>query len=800
MKKRMGMGVIALLAGAAAVGAGAQESAPPPVPAPGAYAVQQSYSAGYRFSNIQGSTGNYDTMVNLHSGLRLLDGSLGLHAAPGHAWLDSLLLTADGLGGEPESVVRLRAAQGEVYQFSGTWRRDENIFDYNLLTNPLNPTTYSPATGISTTLHQLDLSHRLQNYELRLFPRAAIGLRLGYARNVQTGPANTTLHGGVDTRIDQSYRTTMNSYQAGVDFRPFSGTVVSYDQFLEYFKNDTAGLGIPTPYMLPGGQPVDLGFVFTGTTPCANAYNPATTPPTANPLCKGLLSFSQVAPMRTALPTERLSLHSELGTALVLNGAFSYNSGQTTVVNFRQFQNGIVSSARGSQITAASNAHRVDVLGYGTLVWTIASNLRLSDSLNLYRFENPGSYVFNQLTLFSQAPLTNGAATLGVPFAVFTPANCPAPYTAATCPQHASTSAADVQTGTNYEYLANNTLSDTALLSYDFTPRAGAHVGYRYSHQRVADGDATFATGAIYFPGSGAAVAFRGNCAKSGGVLPAACTLNSDGSVSFTPAVTPQPPADLDQTGNIHGSTYLLGAWLRPGSKLQISTDEEFYTADHAFDRMQPRSAQSYAVQTQYAPSSWLRLQGNVNLRSSADNAATVNQTADSRNFNVALLATPRPKLNFTVGFNEARWASSALECFSLGTSPVPSDVFPCPIAASPVKLGANATYNNQDHFLYGDGIWEVASGITLRLGWAGSFVRGNALLLNPLAPTGSLQFDDLRPRAGIDLKLAPQVMASADWNYFDYGQLGGLPIGLAPIALDNFHAHMLTLALRYSH
>src|SRR6185437_7141225 len=97
------------------------------------------YSLGYRFGSIAGSAANYATFVNLQSGPRLLDGSLIARAAAGRGgWFDNL---------------------------SGAWRRDENVFDYNLLSNPLNPASNTPAVGVGYTLHQLDLSHRMQDYE-----------------------------------------------------------------------------------------------------------------------------------------------------------------------------------------------------------------------------------------------------------------------------------------------------------------------------------------------------------------------------------------------------------------------------------------------------------------------------------------------------------------------------------------------------------------------------------------------------------------------------------------------------------
>ena len=779
------------------------QAAAPPVTKIGAYQVQQTVDVGYRFSTIDGSTGNYATFVNLQSGPRLLDGSLLARATPGAGGLfDTLSLTTAGLGGDPQSVVRLHVDRGKQYDFSGTWRRDENIFDYNLLSNPLNPANNTPAVGIGYTLHELNLSHRLADYELRLLPLSRVSFRLGYARNVETGPADSSLHGYVDTQLEENYRTTMNSYRLGVDFKPVARTVISYDQFFEYFKNDTVVNGVPTPYQLSNGTAVGLGFVFTGTTPCSNALNTSTNPPTANPTCNGYLSYSQVAPLRTSLPTERLSLHSNYWRTLALTGSFSYNSGASTVANFNQYSNGLTNghsgASSGADLAASSQANRVDVQADGTAIWTIRSDLRLTDTFNLYRFENPGDYISSSATYFTQAPLTNGGGSLLVPYAVFSPATCPAPYTAATCPHHTTSSAADVATSANYSYLGDNNLSDTLLLNYDFSSWMGAHIGYRYSRQKVADGQATYVTGDTYDPGAGAALAYRGNCALVQGVLPSACTLNPDGSVSYDPGVTAMPPL-VSEIANIHGNTLLFGGYARPSTKLRLSTDIEYYTADHSFARMDPRTSQRYAAQAAYTPVDWATLQADVEAYNGADNTLDVSALAHNRSYNVGATLLPTDKISLDTGFTYDSVFSSALVCFSLGSSPVPSNVFTCPVAGSPVSQGAIGAYSNADHFVYANTVIRLVPRTTVRLGFDGNFSRGSALLLNPLTPTGPLQYNYFRPTAGLDFQLAPGAVISGTWRGYDYGELGGLPAGLAPFPLDNFHANLVALAVRYS-
>lgn len=778
----------------------AQETTPPPATQVDGYQVQQTYDIGYRFSTIDGSAPNYDTFVNLQSGPRLLDGSLLMHAVTGQSgWFDNLSLTTFGLGGDPDEGAQLHIDQGKWFDFSASWRRDENVFGYNLLVNPLNPANNAPEVGVSTALHNLDLSHRISSYDLRLFPLSKLSVRLSYANNVQTGPATTTLHGNVDTQVLENYSTNMNSFQIGLDYKPVARTVISYDQFFEYFKNDTQATGVPYNYQLSNGVPVDLGFVFTGSTPCTGSIlSTTTTPPTVKPSCAGYLSYSQVNPQRTKLPTERLGLTSNYWKKISITGSYSYNYGVNTIDSYQILANGLTSVTRGTDTTGFTSADRVDVQGDGTLIWNVTSKFHITDVFNLYRFENPGDYLFGEQTYFAQAPLVSGTGSMLLPPALFNPTNCPAPYTAATCPQHTTSSAADYQTGATYNYLGNNQKTDELLFSYDFASWWGGRIGYRYNNQKVAEGSASFVTGDVYDPGSGASLADRGNCALVSGKLPAACTANADGSVTYNPGVVPVPTA-WAEAANIQGDSLIVGAWVRPAAVIRLNTDMEFYSADQAFDRIDPRQEQKYLFQGLMTPAPWFTLNATVNAEEQEDNVIYVDQLAHNRLYTLIGTFLPADKVSFDLGFTYDNVYSQAIECFSLGTSPVPAGVGACPVPNSPVTQGALATYSDMDHYFYVNAVAHPIPRVSMHLGFAGSYTRGSTLLLDPLAPSGTLEYDYLRPTGGLSVDLVHGVAFTGDWGFYDYGQIGAFPVGLAPIPGENFHANLVTLAMRYS-
>ena len=113
----------------------------------GPYIIKQSAEFGGRITDFSGNTGTWDTMVNLGSGPRLFEYTLDLHS-PTHKGLlfDDLLFSNFGYGGDPNDFSRVRAQKGKIYSFNAAFRRDQNIFDYNLFANPLNPA--SPTLNI----------------------------------------------------------------------------------------------------------------------------------------------------------------------------------------------------------------------------------------------------------------------------------------------------------------------------------------------------------------------------------------------------------------------------------------------------------------------------------------------------------------------------------------------------------------------------------------------------------------------------------------------------------------------------
>ena len=153
-----GIGVAILLMTGSAVAQNPTPDAPLPTPeaqiaAPQGYDIHQSVDMGGHIVGLTGSGAMYDTLVNIQSGPRVLGETFEMRALPEnkHTLIDSLSAFGTGFGGDPNSFSKLSFYKGNIYEFSGTFRRDRQYFDYDLLGNPNIPSGQSiPVTGSTT--------------------------------------------------------------------------------------------------------------------------------------------------------------------------------------------------------------------------------------------------------------------------------------------------------------------------------------------------------------------------------------------------------------------------------------------------------------------------------------------------------------------------------------------------------------------------------------------------------------------------------------------------------------------------
>ena len=315
-----------------------------------------------------------------------------------------------------------------------------------------------------------------------------------------------------------------------MDFRILPRTTISYDQFLNYFKQDNVVLESPaaTPesygYQLANGTPVDLGIAWSTQTPAealpcaAPITNAATTPPTANPNCNGFLSYSQVGRPRNFMPTERLRFQSNYFQKFQMEGSVGYSSSDNSIPDFDEILNGFTSrtATRESTTAGPAKATRVSVNADWSGVYAVTDKFRIQDSFRYDNWRIPGFWATDETNIFGGAG--SGQVGLALPLSLFSqvsPATastfaalCPAaPYSQAGCPLHTTGSGADVTNQLAYQFLGQNLKSNTFELQYDFSKRLSGRIGYVYTNRTIAQFSATFNTGETYFPGGTGATA-----------------------------------------------------------------------------------------------------------------------------------------------------------------------------------------------------------------------------------------------------------------------------------------------------
>lgn len=741
----------------------------------GNYNVRQSAEFGGRIADFDGNQGTYNSFVNLYSGPRLLDYSLEVRSL-NHAGslFDNLTINTFGYGGDPNALTRIRASKNKWYNFTALFRYDRNSWDYDLLANPLNPLVSSPSIQIGRSPHTFQTTRRIGDYDLTLFPQSRVRVRLGFSRTTAKGLSFSTVHEGTEAPLNQNWETTQNSFRMGVDFRMLPHTSISYDQFLNFYKGDTFwGLdGSLLPNTLAGGIPVNLGIVFNtpANQPCAT---PILGSGFVNPACNGYFEYTRLSPVRTFIPTEQLSWQGTYWKRLNVQSRFSYTNSEVKNMLAPEFFSGLSTRTRTRVDTflGTAVAQRIQsAFDFGATLW-VNNKLRINDTFRFYNYRIPGSFSGVDSQLFG--------ATLLSPPNVFSPATCPPPFTAATCPQHNNSSGPDIAVSLTNTMLQQSLRQNTIELEYDFTPRVGITAGYRYEARDLRQ---SFQAVDIetFFPGPTAALANRGDCAGQ--------PLNPDGSCTVV-----VPDSDLNAFP-LEQHAGLFGIWARPTDKLRMNFDLEVGSQSPGGPtRITPRNFQRYKFRTTYTPVHWATLEGTLNIREFRNNVPGTNYLGHNRNYSVSASLNPRDWLGFDLSYNYNNVKSNVLICFV--ATPVPPGSLSC---GTPF-LSNTSFYDSTQNFGTVNVMVKPVKRVTTFIGYTITSVDGTSLILNPNQPPGSLRFNYHTPAVSILVEITKNITWRGAWNYYDYNEKGDFVLTDPTGSLRDFHANVGTLALRYT-
>jgi hypothetical protein len=708
----------------------------------GGYLIHQSVELGYRSTDVSGSGDMYDTLVNLQTGPRLLDQTLSMQSLDHQGLLfDDLYLNSFGWGGDPNNALRLRADKSKWYNLQSSFRRDQYFSDYDLLANPLNPSSSTPSIPILNSPHQFATTRRMSDVDLTLLPQSRVSFRLGYSHNNMTGPSYSSIHEGTEASLFQDWNTTMNSYRMGVDFRIAPRTVLSYDQFLDYYKGDTDYQLNPINQALVPTTPassVSLGLSFdtVNKEPCAVPAGQSSlivNGTLTNVTCSAYSGYARNQRIRTSAPTERISLRSNYFQRVELVASYAYSDAEMNTPLYESF-NGLITRTNTLAFlgTGTGSASRIsDTADLGATVH-LTPHLRLIEKFYFWAYRIPQNGNLSEVDSdCTAAVIAAKTCNLLTPLTSTTPTSTPTVQ----------------QASFNQTWTRNQT-----ELAWDISKKVGGHIGYRY-------GDRDFNHFNDFLPG------------------------------------------DEDHFVGLE-KTALLGLWARPIPTLRLNFDYEHTNFNGVFVRLSPRKEARYRFQTTYTPRSWATLGGSINILNLSNADAQTQYVGHNQNYGLTASLAPRERFGMDLAYNFNSVIQNALICFA--DTPPAGVILPfvanainndCAGNDMANNLMANSYYTNHTNFGMATVRFAPAKRVTANVGYSITSVDGNVPQFNILQPLGSLQYKYQQPVANLSVDIARKWVFNTGWNYYQYGE--GSFVG--PTAPRYFHANSLTESLRYS-
>jgi len=730
------------------------------------YVITQSAEFGGRITSTRGSNAMYDTLLNEQSGVRLFQQSLMMRPmANSKGMFDNLYLESFGWGGDPSNAARLRVNKRGVFNFNASFRRDQNYFNYDLLANPLNPSTSLtlPTILVNNSPHSMNLRRRMYDLDLTLLPQRTFSFRFAFSRNRNEGPSFSSVHQGTEALLNQQFSTTENDFRMGASWRMLPRTTLTFTESLRFLKNDTdQTLAAFNTIATAGGTPVEFGLPWQGGSPCAAPLVGGF----ANPACNGYLAYSRTQRYRNYVPTEQLNFTSRSIHNVDFTGRFMYSNADANTPLSENFD-GLVTRTGVRQFnTNGTTAHATWVSEDADAGVTIhlGSHLRIVDSFRFYAYRVPGTMALLQNNFFN----LSSAVTPNIlqPVAIYPAA-----------PLHSASSPPDVQNDVYNRFVQQSTKSNEISLHYDISRNFGVRVGYLYRNIFDAHHWLSTAIGDIYYPDpSSTAIT---TCLAAGGAL------NGNGTCTVT---GPFDSEDEPITINQHWA--IAGAWYRM-EKFRVDGEVRLMSADNYLTRIDPRREQQYRANASFAPRPWLTIGANLNLREQRNPTQDFAYNAHVRNFGFNAVATPNSRLSVDASYNYTNTAQNNNICYA-GTFVAPGST-PC---VNDTTINETlGYYSNRTHYGSANIMFKPVKRVSATAGYSIINVDGNELILNALQPLGPLSYRYHQPLAAIGVEVAKQIEFRAGWNYYQYNENSFT----GPTAPRYFHANLTSLSLRYS-
>ncbi|MGA7157673.1 MAG: hypothetical protein WBY53_12535 [Acidobacteriaceae bacterium] len=764
--------------------------APQPVVQYG-FVVHETVDLGGHIAGVFGSGSMYDTLVNIQSGPRVLGETFTLRAVPGtkHHLLDTLSAFSDGFGGDPSNFAKLDFSKGKLYEFTGTFRRDRQYFDYDLLDNPLIPpgqgmpygegVLAGQKTGVVTPATvpwqqyydspvMFNTVRRMTDTNLTLFPLSKLTFRVAYAQNIFQGPSLSPGQsvGKEDALLEEYQRNSTDDFIGAIDWKPLQQTKITLQEQVTHYKENSYFTIAPNQYIAQeaNGTRVSVGD-WNSTTPVAmsticntasmgsTAYSSSTnyvlftapqTPgglPTINAACDVITSYLRSQPTRVLYPTELVQFQSSSIKNIATNGDFRYTEARSTLPNYNETYNGLDGATRVSQITGWAYAKRHDVGADYGITWHALKNFNFSDQASFSDVKEPGSY--STATNTWAVPTTAGNETINYPTLTQAALKVPAAFVPFGAAQSTT-------------FFGQKIITNNLTATWNASSRATVSVTYRYRANTIVQGSDAYTTSRLTE------------------------TIFEDGGI--------------------------VNVALRPTNHWDINGSMEALYQDNAFTSLTPRQLQHYRIHTMYRPKSWATVTAAFNdqeRRNNTNNDGTANATVGPLDhldhtrvagLGAVLAPSEHYALDLNYGYTDVYTTTNGTfpgdpvgytASASTVANPIPdfadahTQYFSAAIALTPVKS------------IHGD------------IGYRISSVGGNQILYPQTLVNGSLDSAYQSPYVKVAWTVHPGWVWAGEYNYYGYGEGGpvntlsdnGLIGNTAP---RDFHANLLTLSMHY--
>ena len=739
------------------------------------YVVRHSVDLGGHLVGISGSGAMYDTLVNIHSGPRVLGETISLHAVPGtkHSLMDALTAFSNGFGGDPINFARLNFSKGKLYEFSGVFRRDRQYFDYDLLANPSIPSgvlvPYGMAGGLPTaaSLAQPQLTQspvmfntvrRMTDTSLTILPLSKVSFRIGYSQNIFQGPSLSPGYsiGNSDLLLEEYERNSTDDFLGAIDWKPFELTKFTFEEQVDHYKANSyftvapnqftvqeangtpAALGnwdaTSSPYTIASCNTASMGSAYTN----VKNYTILSAPQTAggrpiiNPACDVTTSYLRSQPTRVIYPTESILFQSSSIKNIVTNGDLRYTISNSNLANYYENFQGLDAAIRSATFTGNATVQRRMVnVDYG-VTWLATKTISLSEQLDFSNLHQPGSANITP-GITQNTPVTAGNETINYAGPLLAGAN----YTIEGNPA-----------GTPlYGYFGQRFLTNNVSASWDASSRATLTLTYRHRSQSIVQG-----------AGSGTASSVI-NINENGGIFNAA---------------------------------------LRPTPRWRLNGTVELLYDDNALTPLEPRQTRHYRFHSLYKPRPWATVSGAFNdleRHNNMNNTGVVpidgplEHVDHTRNIGVGLTLAPKEYFGIDVNYDYSDVYTSTNACYLSGASvALPGTASTtssgvaniCPGVFARGSTTVLSDWGPTKDFM--DAPTQYASvgfnyspnkAIRTAAGYRISSVSGNQFFANAQQVNGSLQSAYQSPYVNVAWTIHKGWIWRAKYNYYGYGEGG---------------------------